>query len=1000
MTTWTTRHVIALLACALAVIGCGGADGGEGIDPFGDYGVFLSVLPPGSADVNGGSIGDDPNSINQLPMYENLVFSDDFPMPGTLSDDDLVPDYFKDEVFLPESAFVSVQTVTDVMHTARIGRDDFGVPHIFGDTRSDVFFGTGYATGADRMFLTDVVRHIGRGRMSDFLGPSEDNYDSDESLGTFGGYSEEELQEQIDQLAGRLGMDGTQAQEDVEAYVAGINQYIDDVTAAAPGAEPVPVEYTLLGLELRPFTARDVIAVTTLVFSRFAVGGGGEDRQVELLHGLDVLYPDDATTARQLWRDIRQANDPERPNTASGTFASQSPPTIDEAACPLSPGFSNDYPGAVMFDAGTLQELALLDTEPCVPPGMAMAGDVECPNFRESVVDDMVSLADAAQPRNASKLMSIPSAAVPSWSGAVCSPDGQSAERFEAERKRALATVEGVMLALRGDRSPVAMSNAILADGGETESGFPIAVFGPQVGYFSPQIMMEFSQQGGGIHSRGASFAGLPYVIIGRGIDHAWSATSAGDDIIDIRVLQLCEEGGGQPTQASTSYLYNGTCTPMLQRTDEWTAETNFITSGIPHQKVTRNILRARDYGPVFATATVGGEPVALAIQRSTFFGEADSVKTFIRASRNEMTDPDSFFDVFSDTTGAFNWSYADSENIAYFNSGLLPIRASGIHPDLPQWGTGEFDWQQTNTGIANPEFSFDNFLPLEAHPREANPSSGYLIQWNNAQAPGFWANDEQTSYGAIYRSDLLESRLRAFREQDGTPLHTRASMVEAMIDAGTTDLRGEAILPQVYAILGDDLSDLTPFEQQVVQLMKDWVENGPSQLGSMRRDRDGPGLMTEGLEYEDHSAVAFMDAWWNNMIDEILPQITEVEDLGVMVGGRHNAPGPNGSAFSGGYYSYVRRVLDMALGVSGAPYQQLKCANTGVLEECRAALVLSLQQTISDLGTDIMQWDPTLEQDDAINHTALGLADPPDIHWQNRPTWQQVIQPTVDVLQ
>jgi hypothetical protein len=59
-----------------------------------------------------------------------------------------------------------------------------------------------------------------------------------------------------------------------------------------------------------------------------------------------------------------------------------------------------------------------------------------------------------------------------------------------------------------------------------------------------------------------------------------------------------------------------------------------------------------------------------------------------------------------------------------------------------------------------------------------------------------------------------------------------------------------------------------------------------------------------------------------------------------------------------------------------------------------------ALQQTISDLGTDIMQWDPTLEQDDAINHTALGLADPPDIHWQNRPTWQQVIQPTVDVLQ
>ena len=36
--------------------------------------------------------------------------------------------------------------------------------------------------------------------------------------------------------------------------------------------------------------------------------------------------------------------------------------------------------------------------------------------------------------------------------------------------------------------------------------------------------------------------------------------------------------------------------------------------------------------------------------------------------------------------------------------------------------------------------------------------------------------------------------------------------------------------------------------------------------------------------------------------------------------------------------------------------------------------------RTIADLGTDMNAWDPTLEADDAINHTALGLADPPNI--------------------
>jgi hypothetical protein len=222
--------------------------------------------------------------------------------------------------------------------------------------------------------------------------------------------------------------------------------------------------------------------------------------------------------------------------------------------------------------------------------------------------------------------------------------------------------------------------------------------------------------------------------------------------------------------------------------------------------------------------------------------------------------------------------------------------------------------------------------------------------------------------------------------------------MVEAMIDAGTTDLRGQVILPAAFAVL-DDVSDLDAFEQEVVALMKDWVVHGPSDIGSMRRDRNGPGVDTEALVYEDHSAVAFMDAWWNHMIDAVLPQITAVEDLGVMTGGRHNAPGGGGSAFQGGYYGYILRVLEMALGESGAPYQQLRCAGTGTPADCRAALVASLRETIADLGTDMSAWDPTLEADDAIDHTALGLADPPNIHWQNRPTWQQVIQPTVDAL-
>ncbi len=986
------RFLVVVLGVSPFLASCS-AGGSSDVDPFADNGVFLNVLPPGSADANGGDIDADPNSTNQLVMYENLVFSDEYPTPGQLSDGDLVPGYFKNGPFLDEAAFDSVFAVSNGTRTARIGRDDMGVPHIFGDARGDVLFGTGYATATDRMFAIDVLRHVGRGRMSDFLGPAGGNYASDRGLARFGGYDEQEMQDQIDQLATRFGADGSQAQQDVADFVGGINQYIDDVRGGVDGAESVPIEYVALGLELRPFTSRDVLAIAALVQSTFATGGGGEHRQVQLLQGLAGLFPGDNRAACEMWRDIRQANDPERPNTTQLTFETQSPPTIDESACPLDDSFAAAYPGAVLFDEGSVQELELLTIEDCVAPDMATPQDVECPEFGEDVVDDSVSLAAGMKIFRPGTTKDIRLAR-----GIPYRVEEPTFDALRGGRVRARATLEGVRLALNEHSFPDAMSNAILVNADQTEDSHPIAVFGPQTGYFSPQMLVEFSQQGGGIHSRGMAFAGLPYVIIGRGIDHAWSATSSGDDITDIRVLRLCESGGGEPTRASTSYLYNGTCTPMLQRTDVWTAETNLTTAGQPNQRVTRNILRAPDYGPVFATATVQGAPVALAVQRSTFFGEVDSVRPFLAATRNDMADPNAFFEVFNSLTGTFNWFYVDADNIAYFNSGLLPIRAEGIHPDLPQWGTGEFDWQQTGTGRINPEFSFGNFLPLESHPREANPPTGYFANWNNAQAPGFYAHDTKTSYGPVYRSELLSRRLDAFRAQGGSVLHTRASMVQIMIDAGTTDLRGQEVLPRVFEVLGD-VGDLSSFEQNVVQLMKDWVANGPNGLGAMRRDRSGPGLDVASLEYEDHAAVAFMDAWWNRMIDAVLPQITDIEDAGVMLGGRHNAPGANGSAFQGGYYGYVLRVLEMALGQSGAPYRRLACAGTGDLSDCRAALVASLQETITDLGNDMAQWDPSLEENDAIDHTALGLADPPNIHWQNRPTWQQVVQPTEDVL-
>ncbi len=95
-------------------------------------------------------------------------------------------------------------------------------------------------------------------------------------------------------------------------------------------------------------------------------------------------------------------------------------------------------------------------------------------------------------------------------------------------------------------------------------------VAGPQVGYFNPQILMEqdvhapAGADGPGIDAQGASFVGINlYVQLGRGRDYAWSATSAGQDIIDTFALELCDD---------THYRFRGRCEPIevLEKTNRW----------------------------------------------------------------------------------------------------------------------------------------------------------------------------------------------------------------------------------------------------------------------------------------------------------------------------------------------------------------------------------------------------------------------------------------------
>ena len=229
-------------------------------------------------------------------------------------------------------------------------------------------------------------------------------------------------------------------------------------------------------------------------------------------------------------------------------------------------------------------------------------------------------------------------------------------------------------------------SNWELVSAKNSADGHPIAVLGPQVGYYIPQILMEEDLHGPGIDARGAAFPGINlYVELGHGTDYAWSATTATSDNVDTFAEVLCKD--------KFHYMYKGKCRPMekLVKKESWTPNTiDQTAAGSQTMTAYRTV-----HGIVFARGKADGKKVAFVHDRSTYFHEAESVIGFGELNEPaKVTGVEGFKKAVSNINFLFNWGYVDSEHIAYALSGAMPQRAKGTSPDFPILGTGQYDWK------------------------------------------------------------------------------------------------------------------------------------------------------------------------------------------------------------------------------------------------------------------------------------------------------------------
>jgi penicillin amidase len=131
--------------------------------------------------------------------------------------------------------------------------DERGVPHIRAENETDLYRALGYVHAQDRLFQMEAMRRLARGELAEVLGPKL--LDTDKLFRSL------RIRERAASYVASLDKQSP-AWKALQAYLDGINQYQDSHVA--------PVEFDVLGIPKRPFTAEDSISVAGYMAYSFA----------------------------------------------------------------------------------------------------------------------------------------------------------------------------------------------------------------------------------------------------------------------------------------------------------------------------------------------------------------------------------------------------------------------------------------------------------------------------------------------------------------------------------------------------------------------------------------------------------------------------------------------------------------------------------------------------------------------------------------------------------
>nr|WP_321509690.1 penicillin acylase family protein [uncultured Celeribacter sp.] len=142
--------------------------------------------------------------------------------------------------------------VAGLQAEVEIIRDNANVPHIFGASDEDVYFGLGFAHAQDRLFQMMLLRRTAQGKLSEVYG--ERTFKTDELMRRLGLYAAAEAS---------AAEQSPEAMRALEAYSRGVNAWVSEVNKGALG-RGAP-EFFLFPTEIAYWRPTDSIAILKLV---------------------------------------------------------------------------------------------------------------------------------------------------------------------------------------------------------------------------------------------------------------------------------------------------------------------------------------------------------------------------------------------------------------------------------------------------------------------------------------------------------------------------------------------------------------------------------------------------------------------------------------------------------------------------------------------------------------------------------------------------------------